>query len=165
MKRLNGFGRLTAAVLLGTLLAQSAAFAQTGPDPRTLPRDSRIVGVWDVTVTVTNCAGFALFEFPAMHKYELGGTGQVVPATDPTALSAHLMVWNNIGGNRYGTSMKMFRFDGDGNYIGWIVVTSEVSVNRAANSYAGSGVAEFYDANGNQVAASCPQFAGTRLSG
>lgn len=165
MKRLNRVGRLTAAVLLGTLVTQTAAFAQIGPDPGTLPRNSRIVGLWDVNVSVTNCAGFTLFEFPAMHKYELGGTGQVVPATNPTALSAHMMVWNNVGGNRYQMSMKMFRFDEDGNYDGWVVLTSEVSINRAATSYSGSGVAEFFDSEGNQFAASCPVFSGTRISG
>jgi len=44
-------------------------------------RHNRIVGLWDVQVTVFNCStGVPLANFRALHKYELGGTGQVVPA-------------------------------------------------------------------------------------
>ena len=56
-------------------------------------------------------------------------------------------------------------FDGNGNYIGWTVVTSEVSLSDDANEYTGSGVAQFFDPAGNPVGGSCPTFTGTRFTG
>jgi hypothetical protein len=166
MKSLNRVIGIVAALLIGTFVAQATAQAQIGPDPQTNARHSRIVGLWDVQVTVNTCAGgIPIAGFLALHKYELGGTGQVVPATNPASLSAHMMIWNHAGGNDYQTSMKMYRFDGAGNAIGWVVVTSEVSINEAADEYTGSGMAEFFDAAGNLVGASCPSFVGPRFTG
>jgi hypothetical protein len=165
MKRLHKMVGITATLLLGILVTHATAMAQAGPDPRTNARHSRIVGLWDVNVTVANCiSGAPLATFRAMHKYELGGTGQVVPATNPAGLSAHMTIWNHIAGNDYQMSMKMFRFDGAGTAIGWIVVTNEISINEAADEYAGSGVAEFFDANGYKFMESCPSFVGTRFT-
>lgn len=166
MKRLNRVIGIVAALLIGTLVAHATAYAQIGPDPQTNARHSRIVGLWDVQVTVNSCAsGFPIAGFMALHKYELGGTGQVVPATNPASLSAHVMIWNHVSGNDYLMSMKMYRFDGAGNAIGWTVITNEVSINEAADEYTGSGIAEFFDAAGNLVGASCPSLVGTRFTG
>ena len=165
MKRLNKVLGIAAAVLIVTFITQVTAYAQIGPDPQTNARHNRIVGLWDVEVTVTNCAGVTVTEFLAMHKYEFGGTGQVVPAGNPTALSAHMMIWNHVSDNNYQMSAKMFRFDGAGNAIGWIVLTNEISINVAADEYSGSGIAEVFDADGNFLFASCPSFVGTRFTG
>jgi hypothetical protein len=127
-------------------------------------RDSRIVGVWDVQVTVTNCStGATLGNFRALHKYELGGTGQVVPATNPAALSPHVSVWEPIEKNVYRMTFKMFRFDAAGNNTGWVIVRNNVAINEDATEYAGSGKAEIFDFNGNVVGASCPAFTGKRF--
>jgi hypothetical protein len=124
----------------------------------------RIVGLWDVQVTQHNCStGVPLASFSALHKYELGGTAQIVPATNPTALSAHLGVWTHVQGNDYQLTFKMFRFDGAGHNIGWIVVKNDVTISEDAELYAGSGQAEFFDMNGNLQGSSCPEFTGTRL--
>ena len=161
MKRIFG---IVAFLLAGAFVAQATAFAQIGPEPTARP--SRIVGLWDVQVTITRCDnGTPLFTFPALHKYERGGTGQVVPSTNPAGLSAHMMVWNFAGGNDFQTAMKMFQFDEDGNFSGWVVVTGEVSLSEDGNDYAGSGVAQFFDKNGNPAGGSCPTFTGTRFSG
>ena len=166
MNRLNKAIGIATLLLIGTIGAPVMATAQIGPDASTNARQGKIVGLWDVQVTITHCAsGTPLFTFPAMHKYERGGTGQVVPATNPAGLSAHMLVWSYAGNNTYQTSMKMFQFDGGGNYIGWVVVTSEVSLGEDGNDYAGSGVAEFFDINGNPVGGSCPTFTGTRFTG
>ena len=162
MKRIFG---IAAVVLVGAFSVQATAWAQIGPDANSNARQGRIVGLWDVNVSVTNCGGVTLFTFPALHKYERGGTGQVVPSTNPAALSAHMVVWNHAGGDDYQTAMKMFRFDPLGNYIGWTVVTSEVSLSADGNEYEGSGVAEFFDVDGNLLGYSCPVFSGTRFSG
>jgi hypothetical protein len=166
MKRLKSVIAITAAVLTGALVTQATAFAQISPDPQTNARHSRIVGLWDVQVTVTNCAtGAALASFPALHKYELGGTGQVVPGTNPAGLSAHMVIWNHVGGNNYQMAIKFFRFDSAGNRIGWAVLNNEISIDEDAEEYSGSGVSQSFDNAGNLVGGGCPTFAGTRFTG
>ena len=128
-------------------------------------RHDRIVGLWDVQVTVFDCStGTPLSNFRGLHKYELGGTGQVVPATNPATLSAHMSVWSYVEKNDYQLAFKMFRFDGAGNYIGWIIVRNDVAINEDATEYSGSGQAEIFDSNGNSVGTTCPTFTGTRFS-
>jgi hypothetical protein len=127
-------------------------------------RNDKIVGVWDVVVTVRGCSnGTPLATFPALHKYEVGGTGQVVPASNPSALSPHVTVWKQVGRHLYKMSVKAFRFDASGNNVGWIVVRNDVAVNEDGSGYAGSGRAEAFDSSGNSLGASCPAFVGTRF--
>jgi hypothetical protein len=116
MKRLNRVIGIAAALLIGTFVTQATTYAQVGQDPQSNARNSRIVGLWDVQVTNTICAtGATLTTFPALHKFELGGTGQVVPSTNPTGLSAHMMIWSHVESNDYLMAVKMFRFDAVGN--------------------------------------------------
>ncbi len=159
-ENLKGIVRATLMLLIAMIMVQGAVYAQGSPNAR----QNRIVGVWDVQVTNTNCdTGATLSTFRGLHKYELGGTGQVVPATNPTRLSAHMSVWNWVHGNDYKMTFKMFRFDAAGNNIGWIVVRNDVSINEDATEYTGSGRAEIFDVNGNNVGSSCPSFTGTRF--
>jgi len=166
MNGLTRISSITLATLIGMSAIQTTAYAQIGPDPNNKARHARIVGLWDVNVTITNCAGAPAGPppFRAMHKYEQGGTGQVVPATNPSALSAHMLVWNYAGNDQYQTAMKMFRFNG-GVYDGWVEVVSEVEINEYADVYEGWGEATFYDKDGNFVMKSCPEFSGTRFTG
>jgi len=162
MKRFFGAAGVALIVLLFTSLGASA---QVVSEPRNSARPDRIVGLWDVQVSVASCAGGPVFNtFPAMHKYEFGGTGQVVPAGNPTGLSAHMMVWTHLDGNNYLSRFKMYRYDASGQTVGWTILTNEVSINEEATEYTGSGYAEFFDNNGNLLMASCPSFTGTRFS-
>ena len=166
MNSLTRILSITLAALIGVFAAQSAAEAGIGPESKSKARPSRIVGLWDVAVEITNCSGTTLFSFPAMHKYEQGGTGQVVPGSNnPGLLSAHMLVWNYAGYDQYQTAMKMFRFDGTGAYIGWVEVVSDVAINEDADKYEGSGTADFYNAAGVMQMTTCPVFSGTRFTG
>jgi hypothetical protein len=148
---------LVLAVLIGVL--QTTATAQSAH-----ARENRIVGVWDVQVTLLNCStGATLASFRGLNKYELGGTAQVVPATNPTALSAHVGTWSYVDGNNYKLSFKMFRFDPAGNNIGWQIVRFDIATNEDASAYAGLGHADVFDSNGNIVGSSCPTLIGTRF--
>jgi hypothetical protein len=163
MKHLNK--TLFAALLVGTLLL-ATSFTQAASVPSTNARQNSIVGIFDVEVSVNSCAnGSPLFGFLAMHKFELGGTGQVVPATNPAALSAHMLIWEHLGGNNYRWAIKFFRFE-NGAPVGWNIIESYISLSEDGSLYGGSGVASLYDMNGNlQPMVLCPSFAGTRFTG
>lgn len=152
---------LRAVVVLSMLVGgietfSSAQIAGTSP--------ARIVGVWDVKVTVLDCSsGVPMFEFPALHKYELGGTAQAVTTANPAAQSAQVGVWSPAPKGQFQVAFKVFQFNGSGNNIGWTVVRNTVAVSEDGNQYAGSGQATVYDLNGNPLGASCPTFTGTRF--
>jgi len=166
MKRLNRVMVITSALLIAMFITQATAYAQIGQDPQTKARHSRIVGLWDVQVTNTSCAtGATLAAFSALHKFDLGGTGQVVPATNPMGLSAHMMIWNHVENDDYLMAVKMFRFDAGGTNIGWIVLNFEVSITEDADEYSGSGISQVFDSAGNLVGGSCPTLTGTRFTG
>ena len=138
---------------------ESASYAQS---PISSP--GRIVGVWDVQVTVLNCStGDPIASFRGLHKYELGGTAQVVPSTNPAALSSSVGVWTNVGKDKYQLTLKMFTFDPAGNNIGWAVVRNDIAISKDATLYAGSGQSTVYDLNGNPLGAICLTFTGTRF--
>lgn len=155
---------IATALLTAAVLVHASAFAQAGGS--TSARQNRIVGLWDVGVNVKHCiSGTPLFTFLAMHKFELGGTGQIVPAGNPAALSAHLLVWQHLEGNNYEWAAKFYRFDnGNANPpTGWTIIRSQVSISEDSTLYGGSGVASGYDMNGNFLFASCPEIAGVRF--
>lgn len=165
MKRVNTLV-LAATLLTATPALLAAPPAQAGSNPITNAQHSRIVGVWDIQVSLFNCStGAQVGGFPAMHKFELGGTGQVVPATNPAALSAHLMVWEHLGGDDYQWAIKFFRFDATGMRLNYTVINSVVSIGPDGDTYLGSGVAETYDFNDNLLGIACPSFEGTRFTG
>jgi hypothetical protein len=128
-------------------------------------QDNRIVGLWDVQVNNFICGtSVSVVSFRGLHQFQLGGTAQVVPAANPALLSAHMGIWRHVEKNKYKLDFKMFRFDPDGNNIGWTVVKTNVAINENATGYAGSGQAEAFDADGNKVGMICPTFTGTRFS-
>jgi len=166
VNQINKAAGIAIAMLIALFLTQGVAYAQTGNEQTSNALHNRIVGLFDVDVVVTNCAtGATLASFRALHKYELGGTGQVVPATSPVGLSEHSMIWSHIRGNDYRAAVKAFRFDAAGNNIGWIIIRNDVSISGDANSYSGYGIAEVYNSAGVLIAASCPSFTGTRFTG
>lgn len=159
--------RIVLALFIGMVTFQGAAYAQIGSDPGTNARNSRIVGLWNVQVTGHDCdTGAPLNTFSALHKYELGGTGQVVPAGNPGALSAHMMVWNWLQGNDYQIALKFFRFNIATNTVtGFTVIRGIVSINDEGTEYTGSVRAEGFLLDGTPSGGTpvCPTFAGTRF--
>ena len=168
MKRSLNSKRLAAAILSVLTLAGATAQAQVGPDPSSNARHSRIVGVWDVQVSTFDCAtGAPRGGFAAMHSYARGGTGQVVPAGNPTGLSAHMMVWSYAGNDEYVAAIKFFRYDALGAPVGYTVINNVLSLNETADGFIGEGQADFFDMSGAPVppVSLCPQIVGTRFTG
>jgi len=168
MKRSLSRKRLATAILSVLTLASATAQAQAGPDPNSNSRHSRIVGVWDVQVSTFDCAtGAPRGGFASIHSYARGGTGQVVPAGNPTGLSAHMMVWSYAGKDEYVAAIKFFRYDAAGTPIGYTVINNVLSLNEAADGFIGEGQADFYDMAGIPVppVTLCPESVGTRFTG
>ena len=166
MKNLYKNSKLACVLLTGVLSAIAATTVSASSNPLTNAKGSRIVGVWDVSVTVFDCdTGAQGPTFPALHKYELGGTGQLEPAGSSPANPLHLVVWEYLGANLYSAKAKFFRYNASG-VIGTTVISNLVWISDDGTAYSGSGIAELYDLNGSKVGvAGCPSFYGTRFTG
>ena len=158
---------LLVLTLIGVM--QTIAFAQSENS-----REDRIVGVWDVKVTLVNCETreplFPLpplqnFHFRGLHKYELGGTLQNVPSTTVPAYSPHVGVWKLVDKDLYRMSFKMFSFDANGTYNGWVEVRNYIALSEDGTVYRGMGQAEYFDKDGKSIPPFnvCPTFIGKRF--
>lgn len=154
--------------LIGTFVLYGSAYAKADSDElNAKTHNSKIVGIWDADVVVASCSDPEDIKatFSAMHKYEAGGTGQVVPDSGATGLSAHMVIWSRVKKDEYDVSMKMYRFGPAGENIGWVIAHNEISMSDDGNEYVGTGKADFYNAAGIMLFSSCPSFVATRFTG
>lgn len=116
--------------------------------------EDRIVGLWNVTVTLTNCATGDPLPFPgatfeAMGLYEDSGTFHDTNAMSPIIRSAGLGTWVRVGARVYDFAFRNFRFDSTGTLpIGSQIIRHRVVLAENGESYSSSGTAEFYDVSG-----------------
>jgi len=165
MNRFNTMA-LAGAMLAGLICATTPVLAEAGSNPLANAKGSRIVGVYDVSIDVHNCvSGAYLFSMVAMHKFELGGTGQLLPSGNSAVVPVHMMVWEYLGDDTWRSATQFFRYDAGG-VIGTGRIVNEVWLSEDGTEYGGSGYSENYDLAGNLVGVgACPSFTGTRFTG
>lgn len=165
---LNYFLR-AATLAVSTLLVVAVvtpALVSAGDDGRVRSQGGRrIVGTWDVHVSVRVCqTGAEVRTFESLEQFNAGGTMQDVSSGfAPGRQTPGIGVWKHLGANRYGFSFKSFGFDANGNFTGWTVVRHEVTLNPAASEFTSEGTAELYDAGGNLLFAGCSSNTATRF--
>ena len=128
-------------------------------------RENRIVGVWNVRVAISDCdTGAPLLSFWGLHKFELGGTAQIIPGSKSAEVSEHVGVWRYVRDNEYRLDFKEFRFDAAGNTIGWVIVKNKVFISDDTTEYRGYGEAVFFNSNEDPLGkVGCPAFVGMRF--
>jgi hypothetical protein len=139
--------------MLGLLLAGGVGFSAEDPPAGGRSPES-IRGVWNVTVTLTNCVTGLPLPFPgatfdAMALFEADGTLHDTNSQNPATRSASFGYWERTGPLQYRFAFRFFRFDGGGQLIGSQVVRHDVEMSPDGQSYVSSGTAEFYDTSGN----------------
>jgi hypothetical protein len=170
-------GAIAVAILMIVIFLQISVSAQetesvdqnTGnlrETENTLNRDDgKLVGTWDVQVTLRNCqTGAALRTFPSATTFMLGGTMLDSTSGIPQALKTPGHgVWNQIERNTYRFKFKSFNFDAAGNFTGWTIISHEAQLNRQANEVESAGTAEVYAPNGTLVFSGCSTTTATRF--
>lgn len=153
-------------IFTGMLGTPVAANANEASSALANARGSRIVGVWSVTVDVYNCDTRAhLKTFPALHKFDLGGTGGIAQAGTSPAVPTLMMVWKHLGADRYSADTKFFRYDAGG-LVGMTVLNNEVWLSEDGMAYGGFGVSRLFDLSGNELGIQgCVELSGTRFTG
>jgi hypothetical protein len=124
----------------------------------------RIVGTWDVHVSVRACqTGAEIRTFESLEHFNTGGTMQDVSSGfAPSRQTPGIGVWRHLGGNTYSFIFKSFGFDANGTFSGWTIVRHEVTLN-SKTEFTSEGTAEFYDASGNLLFTGCSSNTATRF--
>ena len=120
-------------------------------------RGQRLVGTWDVQVTLRNCqTGAAIRTFASIGTFMTGGTALDSTSGIPQALKTPGQgVWSYVGRNTYRFKIKSFSFDASGNFTGWTIIKHVANLNRFADEYESAGTAEVYAPNGNLIFTGC----------
>jgi hypothetical protein len=124
----------------------------------------RIQGIWEMQVTLTDCAGHVIRSFLTIQEFIAGGTTVESSAGTPQALKTPgLGVWRHTADNNYAFRFKFFTFNAQNVFTGWTIIAGETTVDATGGSKAGSATVEVYNPNGVLVATACTEFSGTRF--
>ena len=127
-----------------------------------------IEGVWQVTR-----GGFAcndpnqtlLGTFPALMTFHRDGTLTAAaksPVTGPFDTPEHGLWKRELGRHNYSFRDVAYRYDGNGTFLGPLVLTANVELTDA-NSFIYSATIQIFDANGNLSETRCGRATATRF--
>jgi hypothetical protein len=157
---------VAAAVLAATIgMAGSASATHPGNAPASwLPAPLRLVGVWDVSVTLRDCvSGHAIVTFPAMNQYAADGSQLEFGVNmSPAARYPSLGTWRFNGLRKFASEFRFFRFNPDGSYAGTQEVKRTITLSNDANQFSTVASVAIYDPQHHLVKTGCATEAATR---
>ena len=157
MKNRCGRSMLLLALALFVVAAQRPAGAQAG--------GGRIDGTWDITLTVRVCAtGAPIVTISELVTFHAGGT--LTSSTTGFPQSAKTPghgVWSHVSDQTYAYSLKFFRFDATGAYVGWSVARQHALLDSKGDEYTSEGGIEIYNTAGALVASGCSTSVASRF--
>ena len=119
-------------------------------------------GVWNVSVTVTNCdTGAIIRTVPSIQAYHHDGT---VAETANSALRGPSEgVWKAAGNGTYSDSFYFYRYTPTGGFASLAHATDTITLGSDAGTYTSIGHVQDFDANGNLISTGCVLHAAYRL--
>jgi hypothetical protein len=140
----------------------AAGFAQEAQTPQ--QEAHRIVGVWDVAVTLRDCGtGNPVGAVRARNMFTAGGTLTELNARgNPSLRSPSFGTWHVDPEGTYSAVFWYSRFDSAGTFTQTVKVARQIRLSRDANAFAASAFVQVFDANDNLVQTGCATEAATR---
>jgi len=125
----------------------------------------RIVGVWDVAVTLKDCeTGNAVGAVRARNMFMVGGTLTELNARgNPSLRSPSFGTWHVDPEGTYSAAFWYSRFDGAGTFTQTVKVTRRIRLSRDGNTFAATAFVEVFDTNDTLVQTGCATEAARRL--
>jgi hypothetical protein len=125
----------------------------------------RIVGVWDVAVTLRDCqTGNPVGAVRARNMFIAGGTLTELNARgNPTLRTPSFGTWHIDEKRTYSAVFRYSRFDAAGTFIQTSKVTRRIRLSSDANAFDASAFVEVFDVNDNLIQTGCATEAATRL--
>ncbi len=162
----HGKSLLTAAALAAFMSLGSGAVAAgiDGVPPSWLPTTLRLVGIWDVSVTLRNCISKeALATFPATNQFSADGSElEFGVKTPPSSRYPSLGTWRYIGRNSYASAFRFFRFNPDGSYAGTQEVQRTITLSIDASHFSSVASVSIYDPQHHLLQSGCATETATR---
>jgi len=151
---------IMAPLAVACLLVSMAAGTAAGQGAR----GGRLQGTWDMQITLTDCAGHVLRNFPSLVIFMAGGTMTESNGGTPQALKTPGEgVWRHNTDNNYAFSFKFFTFNAQNVFTGWTIIAGETTVDATGETNAGSATVEVHAPNGVLVATACAEISGIRF--
>lgn len=120
-------------------------------------------GVWNVSVTVTNCdTGAIIRTVHSLQAYHHDGT--VTETANTASRGISLGVWNSAGGGTYADSFYFYRYTSTGVFASLAHATDTITLDSDAGHYTSTGQVLDFDANGNLLSTGCVIHTAYRLT-
>lgn len=149
--------KMNCPVIVAALLGLVTLFAGSPSVPAAEAQrpQATIAGVWDSAVTITNCNGTVLANFRGLGLFGADGSLEQTNNMPPTLGKIGLGLWHSLGQQHYTATFEFFRFDATGAYLGTQMVSRDIQLDRAGNSFTSTIAFTSYDPNGAVVASGC----------
>lgn len=111
-------------------------------------------GVWNVSVTVTDCnTGAIIRTVHSLQAYHHDGT--ITETANTASRGPSVGVWKAAGGQTYSDSFYFYRYTPTGTFASLANGTDTITLDQDAGHYTSVGNVHDYDANGNLLSTGC----------
>jgi|SRR5690348_8499785 hypothetical protein len=125
--------------------------------------NNSIEGVWNVTVTVTNCqTGAPIRVVHAIQGFSHDGSFSETASTYLRGSS--IGTWNHNGGQNYSTTYWFYRYTATGAFASFAYALNSEKLDDNGNHFTASGIIQDFDANNNLISVGCVVHSATRLA-
>jgi hypothetical protein len=144
--------RICTMLVIGLATSQTILSAQ----------QSSLIGVWSVTVTVTDCQSGALIR--TVHSLQLfSRDGSITETANTASRGPSEGVWTNAGGQTYNDTFWFYRYNPDGTFKSLAKGMDTIALGQDGE-FTSVGTVQDFDANGNSISIACVTHSAVRLS-
>jgi len=119
-------------------------------------------GVWDVTVTVTNCQTGALIRTVRSMQMFLQD-GSFTESANTAARGISVGSWMRVSGPMYSATYWFFRYNPDGTFASFAQALDTVTLTEDGSHFGSAGTIQDFDATGKSISIGCFVHQATRL--
>lgn len=149
----TSFFRICTVLAVGVAASQMALQAQEG---------NTLKGVWDVTVTVTNCQTGALIRtVSSLQQFRPDGT--ILETANTASRGISEGVYSAAGDHTYNAAYWFFRYNPDGTFASMAKVTDQIKLGEEGQ-FTSVGVVLDFNATGGLISTGCFVHSAKRLT-
>jgi len=117
-------------------------------------QQKNLEGIWNVSVTVTNCTTGALIR--TVHSIQaFHHDGTITEAANTASRGPSEGVWKVTGGQTYQDNFYFYRFTSTGTFASLANGVDTISLSSDAGHFTSTGNVYDFDANGNLLSTGC----------
>ncbi|SPF50983.1 conserved exported hypothetical protein [Candidatus Sulfopaludibacter sp. SbA4] len=119
-------------------------------------------GVWDVSVTVTNCQTGALIRTVRSLQMFLQD-GSFTESANTSLRGISVGTWNRVSGPMYNATYWFFRYNPDGTFASIAQSLDTITLTQDGSHFGAAGTIQDFDANNTLISTGCFVHQATRL--